>query len=748
MVDWRPPLPGQAGQAGITGEASASVADMFAEAVRQFQAGRLIPAGRLCRKIIALQPQHAAAFHLLSAIARQAGRWDTACDMMAKAVALAPAEPRYHTELGELLCRCGKAADAITCYDQAVALQPDVADAMVKRGNALFDLRRPAEALASYDQALAVAPGDAAVLNNRGIMLRELGRPEEALASYDLAVAAQPGRIDALINRGTVLRDLGRRYEALASYDEALTRQPDSAAALNNRANLLCDLSQFEQAVAAYDQAIALKPDYVEALINRGDALRVLMRLREALASYDSALALQPGSFEAHSHRGCALRDLGRGAEALATFDRALALRPHASTGWINRGDALSDLGRTAEALASYDRAIAEDVSCAQAYSHKATLLFELGEVEQATRLSEQALDLDPRRTRSYYDLAKGKRFALGDRHLLAMQALAPEAAALHVEQQIYLQFALARALADTGQHEPAFQHLLEGNRLKRSRTVYNEAATLAALERTRAAFSPAIVQRPHIGDPSATPVFILGMPRSGSTLVEQILASHPNVFAAGEIDDFERELALAAAAMRAAPGAGSPIGLSDQGLRDLGAAYVARVTRQAPAVSRIVDKNPTNFRLIGLIHLALPNARIIHTRRDPLDTCLSCFEHLFQSLPFTYELGELGRYYRHYDALMAHWRAVLPPGVMLEVQYEELVADLASHAPRIIAHCGLPWNASCLEFHKTPRRVRTSSTAQVRQPVYQASVGRAQAVARFLGPLLAELRLPAPVTR
>ena len=242
------------------------------------------------------------------------------------------------------------------------------------------------------------------------------------------------------------------------------------------------------------------------------------------------------------------------------------------------------------------------------------------------------------------------------------------------------------------------------------------------------------------LGNPSAAPIFIVGMPRSGTTLIEQILASHPKVFGAGEL----REMANLAGRIGGADAAAFPEAvqaLSGEELRRIGEQYVQAVTRLAPGAERITDKMPGNFSLAGLIHLALPNARIIHACRDPRDTAFSCFSLLFSgTLEFTYDLAELGRYYRAYLKLMAHWREVLPQGIMLEVQYEDVVRDLESQARRIIAHCGLEWDDACLSFYKTERSVRTASATQVRQPIYQSSIGRWRLHEEELQPLLREL--------
>jgi hypothetical protein len=328
--------------------------------------------------------------------------------------------------------------------------------------------------------------------------------------------------------------------------------------------------------------------------------------------------------------------------------------------------------------------------------------------------------------------LTESKRFVDGDPHLTLIEALARDMGSLSEEDQMHLHFALGKVYADLGQHERSFSHLIEGNALKRKQIVYDETAALAQLERMRELFTAEAMRKGRgFGDPSTVPVFIIGMPRSGTTLVEQILASHPKVYGAGELDNFE----AAVANLRGSGGARS--GLGGEELRWISTRYLERVRATAPAAERITDKMPANFRYVGLIHLALPNARIIHIRRDPIDTCLSCFSILFaHGQFFTYDLAELGRYYRAYAALMEHWREVLPLEQMLEVQYEELVANFEPLARRIVAYCGLDWEDACLEFHKTQRPIWTASVVQVRQRIYRSSVGRWRPHEGMLRPL------------
>jgi sulfotransferase family protein len=249
------------------------------------------------------------------------------------------------------------------------------------------------------------------------------------------------------------------------------------------------------------------------------------------------------------------------------------------------------------------------------------------------------------------------------------------------------------------------------------------------------------------LGDPTDVPIFILGMPRSGSTLVEQVLASHPKVFGAGELKDFDQVVKTVFGpdgAVVAYPEFLPSFGAEH--LRRMGAQYLRRLRQHSADAPRITNKMPSSFFYTGLIHLALPNARIIHTMRNPVDTCLSCFSKLFSGEQnFSYDLGELGRYYRKYTELMEHWRHALPPGVMLDVQYEEVVEDFETQARRIVAHCGLEWDEACLAFHKNKRPVKTASALQVRRPIYQSSVGRWLPYKDQLEPLLRELPIEQP---
>jgi tetratricopeptide (TPR) repeat protein len=610
----------------------------------------------------------------------------------------------------------------------------------------LKEMDRLDEALASYDAALALNPDFVEAHNNRGVVLAESNSSEAALASYDRALALSPGLAAVLNNRGNLLLDLGRTEQALADYDQVLALHPGYADAWNGRGTALQRLDRIAEAEQALRRAIEFKPDYAEAYGNLGAVHIDLGKLAEAEALIRHALELKPGNVSALGNLARVLADLGRSGEAEAAARHAVALKPDNADAHFNLGTVLIKLGLSDAAEAPTRHAITLKPALAGAHHNLGVVLMELGRLTEAREAAELAVALAPRETLHFRQLGEVRKYAAGDRYLTALQALSREEASLPIGKQIDLHFALAKAHADIGAVDDEFRSLLTGNRLKRAHVDYNEAAVLGEIERTRQVFSSEFIRAtPGTGERSAKPIFIIGMPRSGTSLVEQILASHPQVSGAGELKLFERTIGEVRASMQQAS-AYPEIALQMRGehFRELGARYLAGIQQLAPAASHVTDKMPTNFIFAGLIHLALPDATIIHTVRDPVDTCISCFSKLFTEGHFqSYDLAELGRYYRRYQDLMLHWHRVLPTARILDVSYEDTVADLEAVARRVVAHCGLPWDAACLDFHRTERIVRTSSATQVRQPIYASSVGRRHRYGELLAPLLAELTPP-----
>jgi tetratricopeptide (TPR) repeat protein len=576
--------------------------------------------------------------------------------------------------------------------------------------------------------------------NNLGNVMSMLGRPDEAAASYETALAINPNYPEGHNNLGIALAAMNRHNEAIAHYRKAIELNPQFANAYNNLGNVLTALNQYADAVSCYQRALALIPRYSEANNNLGVALVRSGRAEDAITHYRTALQINPNYADAYSNLGAALESLGRAEEALPLIAKAISLQPDNADAQNNMGNALKALNRHTEALEAYQKAIDLRPDSPQTFSNMGDALRELGDAAGARTSYEQAVKLDPNQPSFYRRLGDTLRFKDTDPRLAAMRGLLQNVEALTAREQVELHFALAKAMDDIGDKPQSFRHLLEGNALHRRQINYDEAETLGFFSRIEQVFTAELMSSERgFGDPTQVPVFVVGMIRSGTTLVEQILASHPAVHGGGERMEFAR----ATANMRnpQIPDLTFPeVCLSATGdqLTELGTGYLRSLQTLSPEALRIVDKMPANYRLLGLINLALPNARILHLRRDPLDTCVSCFSILFAGdQPFTYDLTELGRYYRSYESLMEHWRRVLPEGVMLDLDYEDLVADIEGHAQRIVEHVGLPWHDSCTRFFENRRAVRTASTLQVRKPAYNDSVGRWRPYGDLLNPLL-----------
>lgn len=519
------------------------------------------------------------------------------------------------------------------------------------------------------------------------------GRTTDAERGYRAALALAPQHADAMEWLGALCLQTGRLAEAIDWFRKAAAAKPDSAVFHDNLAAALMQAGQIAEAAKVCRASLALA-DTAQTRMMLGQLLHRLGQYDDAMALFESVLRRDPVL-----HQQC------------------------------KNPDAEADESARAKVLIANGRYIlARYPLYAPAWYAMACACETLGQMEDAQKAAAEAIARNPGLP-VYYHIPLKSRGPVREGAIAALERM-EGASHIPPDGEAMRHFLLGQSYSEDGKPEAAFDHFHKANQIKRSLTDYDEQAALARLDAIATQYSAAYLatMRGH-GDTCDTPVFIIGMPRSGTSLIEQILASHPAVHGAGELPllpDLVKNLG------------GPP---TADAFLQLGQSYCQKLRALAPQARHVVDKMPMNFLHAGLIHLALPQAKIIHIHRNALDTCFSCYSLMFAGdLPFTYDLGELGRYYRGYERLMAHWHAVLPAGTILDIQYEDVIADLEGQARRLIAHCGLDWDERCLSFHETKRAVSTASLYQVRQPIYRTSVGKAKTYEHWLAPLKAAL--------
>jgi tetratricopeptide (TPR) repeat protein len=732
--------------------APALTSAVLSQLVAMLNAGRLVESERRARELATQYPASGLVWKILGVVLSMQRK--PALSALERAAQLLPQDAETHSNLGIALLEVRRVDAAIACFRRALAIKPDYAEVHNQLGNALLDLGRLEEAATSYRRALQINPAYPDGHNNLGNALLHLGRFEDAAASYQRALAIKPEYAEVHNNLGNAWQELGRLEEAVASHQRALEFKPDFAEAQSNLVGALLRLGRFEEAVASYRSAVAIRPEYAKVHNNLGNALLHLGRSQEAAASCRRAISLQSDFAEAHSTLGNALLDLGRLEEAVASYRAALAIKPDFAEAHNNLGNALRGLARFEEAMASYGRALDLRPDYVEAHSNLGAALRLQGRAAEAEASCRRALAIDPNSLAAIATLAETQvdqgHFAAAEvlfQRAISIERDFPEAwvgiarlrkmsmadsvwlgeaqrvaqLPLRPREAISLQYALGKYFDDVRDFDQAFLHYQRANELTRLGGVRHDRARLTkTIDQLIHFYDGQWLEqmRPH-GLRSQRPVFIVGMPRSGTSLTEQILASHPAVFGAGELMYWSN----ASAKYQSSAGEAAIIGgvlakLSGDYLRLLGGLSVD--------AQRVIDKMPSNFMFLGLIHAALPEARIIHMRRDPIDTCLSIYFQDFGAvLSYVNDLGDLAHYYREYWRLMHHWQTVLPKGAMLDVPYEALIEDQEGWSRKLVEFIGLPWDPRCLDFHETRRSVVTLSKWQVRQKISKTSVAR-----------------------
>ena len=551
------------------------------------------------------------------------------------------------------------------------------------------------ELLRSYPQSLLV-------INFLAAALQAQGKSDQALQAYDRSIQLKPDDAKTYDNRGLTLKALGRLQEAVQSYEKAIQLQPDFAQAYYNLGIALQQLEQLALAAASFTMAIRLKPDFAEAYINRGNAEINIGELEHAVKSYEQAIRLKPDCAEVYLCRANALRELGQLQEALSSCDQAIQLKADFAEAYQARGDAHRALGQLQAAIQSY----------------------------------EQAIHLKPGLALTYYSLSTLKDYQLDDVQIGLMEALYTHADTSELDQ-VQLSFALAKAYEDLADYDKSFQYLKAGNCVRKKQLNYHIDDERKLISKIRRIFTSASLPSAlaGAGKPSIQPIFIVGMMRSGTSLVEQILASHSQVHGAGEL---RTVTALVRPLLKKRGDEKAKQPLSRREIKALRDGYLSALHALKVPEKIITDKMPLNFRWIGFILCAFPEAKIIQLNRDPRATCWSNYKHYFfdKGNGYTYDLQDLAEFHKLYIDLMAFWRERFP-NTIYELGYEDLTENQQAETRKLLAFCDLDWQPQCLDFHNTKRPVRTMSATQVRQKMYQGSSEAWRKYAAHLQPLI-----------
>jgi tetratricopeptide (TPR) repeat protein len=589
------------------------------------------------------------------------------------------------------------------------------------------------QAEAQCRQILDRDPHHVASMQVLAAVAGQFGVPRRGIELINNIIALHPDHAEARIQLAKLLRQDGKNEAAIGALKAAIELAPEKATAYNDLGLLYLDENKLDQATECFDRAIELDAEMAIAHFNKGLLLEAQGRRNEAMAAFRKVVTVDEKFAEAYAKLGNLLLQSNDRSGAFDMFRRAVEAKPDSAIGWMCKAKILAEEGKAIAAEETVRKAIEIQPQNSDAHAWLGSILMELGRFDDAAAASDLAIALNRRQVAGYHQLANAKRLTERDRPLLAEIERLVKEGGLTVDGVIDLSFALGKAHDDLGEYEEAIGHFDAANRLKHRQVARDSEAYAnfgARVGSQIEAFDAEFLARnAALGSDWDAPVLIVGMPRSGTTLVEQILSSHPEVGAGGELPFWrDRMPSLRMDRARRVDPAWAQSSARD---------YRALLTELSPGARRVTDKMPQNFTFLGLIHLVFPRAKIIHCMRHPVDTCLSIyFQNFSRNLDFAYDRSDLVAFYRQYERLMAHWRSVLPPGTLLEIQYEELITNREPLTRQLIDFCGLEWDDSCLAHERNTRPVRTASVWQARQPLYRTSIARWQNYRPWLGEL------------
>jgi tetratricopeptide (TPR) repeat protein len=536
------------------------------------------------------------------------------------------------------------------------------------------------------------------------------------------ALPAKPNR-DADLNLGTIYSSQGNYEGAAACFQRVLSVDPEDSIAHYNLGYVFQAQGKLVESITCFKRALSIKPNYLEAHYNLSVVYLRQDKYEEAAACLKRVLSLRPEDINAQLNLSVVYMKQGKYEEAAAYLQRILSIKPDHRQACLNLGVVRTNLYMYEEAAVYLEKALSINPGSVDAHFNLGVIRKSQGRFEDAVDCCKKVLSIKPDHAESHFLLASLQKYSGNEDQLFEMEQLFSQQV-VSDEKKMYLAFGLGKAYEDSGFYEKAFYFLKRGNKLKRATYEYSEEETEAEFKQIKRTFTKSFIQNnSKFANPDNSPIFILGMPRSGTSLVEQILASHPDVEGAGELSYLGEIISRLSKADSVSQACEHISEASEEIITCLGPEYIQKIRKFSAEKKFITDKMPRNFLWIGAIILALPNAKIISCVRDPMDNCFSIYKNHFKDgHKYAFDLHELGRYHLHYQDLILYWHEVFP-GKIYTLSYEKLVNDQEAETRKLLKYCGLSWDDACLSFHKTSRAVETASAAQVRKPIYKDSL-------------------------
>ncbi|MDA7441081.1 tetratricopeptide repeat protein [Candidatus Pseudothioglobus singularis] len=686
------------------------------------------------KKAISINPKYAEVYYNLALTLKELRRYEESIQSYNKYLELDQKNASVYNNLGVLHQELGQYDSAINGFKQAITIDSDHIDAITNLGNMFIELSKFEDAVECFEKVILIQPDYYEAHNRLGIALKGLDNLDRALQSFNEAIFLEPKCADAHNNIGNIMLQVGKTSIAVNSFEQAVKLLPNCEEFHFNLGISFVELGRLDEATLSYKKALSIQPDYVDAHYNLGNVLCELGLLWDAVKSYKDAINLKSNYYQAHNNLGNTYRKLGEIELSVESLKEVLVINPNHSDAHNNLGVCLMELGLRVEAIECFKKAIEIDSEFVDAYNNLGITSMELGQLDEATKFYESALTYNSNYTIAHHNLSAIKKYSAGDDQILKMESILFNQE-LSDSDRMHLNFALARVNEDLGNDKEFFEMLHEGNRLRKQRLKYSIDESLKHHKLIKKDFSNKLIRNINLTykNINKRPIFIVGMPRSGTSLVEQIISSHHEVYGAGELTNIEK---LVFPLLRTKEGA-----LSDNDFLNLRNQYLDSLKRFNASEKVITDKMPLNFEYIGFIFSAFPEAKIVHLKRDARATCWSIYKHYFHSEGngYSYNFDDLSQFYGLYVELMNYWHKLYPEKIY-DISYEELTNNQEKETRKLIEYCDLDWDENCLNFHDNKRGVKTASALQVRKKMYRGSSDAWRKYSDYLKPLLEAL--------